>query len=65
MNNIIGKKVSVGVAFMGGASNFAGTLLGGTKYFEGVVAALTDRFLVFTDGSMIGVQYIQIIQVIG
>lgn len=64
-NNIIGRKVSVGVAFLGGQPNFAGTPLGGTKYFEGIVSALTDKFLIFTDGSMIGVQYIQVIQIIG
>jgi len=65
MEHLKGKKVSVAVAFIGGKSNFAGTPLGGTEYYEGTVVDLNDNFLIFNDGSMIGVKYIQIIKIIG
>ncbi len=63
--SIKGKKVRVAVAFIGGLNSLGGSSLGGTKYYEGTVEAMNDNFLVFTDGNMIGIRYIQTIEVIG
>ena len=56
LENLKGKKVEVGVAFSGREMSF-------TKYFIGVVSDFDDNFIMFTDGSMIGIRYIQVIKV--
>ena len=63
LNNIKGKYVEVGVSFIGGAAGFGHTALGGTKYYEGKVIDFDKDFIMFEDGSMIGIRYIQIINI--
>lgn len=60
LEKILNKKVRVGVAFEGIALNSTMT----TKYYDGVVIAYDDNFIVFEDYSMIGIKYIQTIQVL-
>ena len=64
LNNIKGKHVEVGVAFIGGMSTgFGNVNLGGTKYYEGIIKDFDKDFIMFDDGSMIGIKYIQTIKV--
>lgn len=60
LERIVNKKVKVGVAF--GSSEMARTMV--TAYYEGVIVAYDDNFIVFEDNSMIGIKYIQTIQVL-
>ena len=58
LNNIKGKYVEVGVAF-----NMQGMHSTGTKFYEGKVIDFDKGFIMFDDGSMIGIKYIQTIKV--
>ena len=64
LERLKGKKVSIGVAFIGGANTGFNVVLGGTKYYEGIVIDFDDNFIVFNDNTMIGIKYIQTIEVL-
>lgn len=64
LERLKGKKIRVGVAFNGGIASFAGTTLGGTEYYEGTIVDFDDSFIVFDNNNMIGIKYIQTIEVI-
>ncbi len=63
LNNIKGKYVEVGVSFIGGGTGIGHIQLGGTKYYEGKVLDFDKDFIMFEDGSMIGIRYIQTIKI--
>lgn len=60
LGKILNKNVRVGVAFAD--VEFSRTMA--TKYYEGVVVEYDDNFIMFDDGSMIGIKYIQTIKVL-
>ena len=60
LDKILNKKVRVGVAFAD--VELSRTMV--TKFFEGIVIAYDDNFIVFEDYSMIGIRYIQTIKVL-
>lgn len=64
LQKILGKNVEIGVAFNGGIANFAGTPLGGTKYYSGVVSGYDENFIMIDNGYLIGLKYIQTIKVL-
>lgn len=61
LKRILNKKVRIGVAFAGVTSTLEAT---STKYYEGVIIDCDDNFVMFDDGSMIAIKYIQTIQVL-
>jgi len=61
LNNILNKNVRVGVAFCGISSTQEASIV---KYYEGVIVNFDSDFVMFDDGSMIGIKYILTIQVI-
>ena len=60
LEKIKNKKCRVGV-FLGGRSIQDRII---PKYYEGVIRDYDDNFIMFDDGSMIGIKYIQTIEVI-
>lgn len=65
LQNIIDKNVKVGVAFNGGVSTIVGgATLGGTEYYKGVVTSFDDNFIVLNNSFMIGIKYIQTIEIL-
>ena len=63
LDRILNKKIRVGVAF-NTTSYGVHDVTASTGYCEGVAVAYDDNFLVFEDNSMIGIKYIQTIQII-
>lgn len=63
LDRVLNKKVRVGVAFNDAVYNSTITT-SPTAYYVGVVVAYDDKFLVFEDNSMIGINYIQTIQIV-
>ncbi len=64
LQSILDKKVRIGVAFNGGVSTLGGTTLGGTEYYKGVVTSFDDNFVVLNNSFMIGIKFIQTIEVL-
>lgn len=64
LERLKGKRVSIGVAFIGGVNTGFNVTLGGTKYFEGIIVDFDDNFIVFDNNDMIGIKYIQTIEVL-
>lgn len=60
LERILNKKVRVGVAFEGTMISYPGA----TQYYEGVIVAYDENFVVFNDDSMINIKYIQSIKVL-
>lgn len=64
IEKLSGKKVNIGVAFMYNADFEAMT----TKYFKGIVDTCStlggENFIVFEDGTMINMKYVQTIEFI-
>lgn len=65
IEKLSGKKVNIGVAFM---NNVDLTLPMTTKHFKGIVATCStlsgENFIVFEDGTMINMKYVQTIEFI-
>ncbi len=64
LQNIVDKKVRVGVSFNGGVNTLGGTTLGGTEYYKGVVTSFDDNFIVLNNSFLIGIKYIQTIEIL-
>ena len=62
LEKLKGKKVEVGVAFIGGGTSLSGsTVLGGTRYYKGILVDYDDNFIYLDDKKLIGIKYIQVI----
>lgn len=64
LERLKGKRVSIGVAFIGGTNTGFTVTLGGTKYFEGIIVDFDENFIVFDNNDMIGIKFIQTIEVL-
>lgn len=61
LERIKDKKVKIGVALGGVTFNYSSIT---TKYYEGTIVDYDDNFVVFNDGSMIAIKFIQTIEII-
>ena len=63
LDRILNKKIRVGVTFS--AFQYDPIMnQNPMEYYEGVIVAYDDKFIVFEDNSMININYIQTIQIV-
>lgn len=63
LENVLNKKVRVGIAF-GALATGNYTTPTSTMYWDGIIAAYDDNFIMFQDGNIVGIKYVQTIQVL-